>query len=94
MRSRRTLGSAFSLSALLLIGSAAFAATDDHLDCFKIKDTLAPSMRLPWVLMLAALTFYYFAVLIVRIRSELLAAKIRNARMSQIAVGGAPQMAE
>ena len=47
------------------------------------------SILLPLFLMLGAFTFYYFAVLVLRLRSELLAAKIRNARMSQVATHAA-----
>jgi hypothetical protein len=37
---------------------------------------------------------FYFALLVLRLRSELLAAKIRNARLSQIAGHAAAQPAE
>jgi len=45
MRSRRTLESAVTLLAFLLFASGALAATDDHLDCFKIKDTLSSEAK-------------------------------------------------
>jgi heme exporter protein C len=48
--------------------------------------TVDGSILLPLFLMLGAFTCYFFAVLVLRLRSELLAAKIRNARMSQVAV--------
>lgn len=51
--------------------------------------TVDKSILLPLFLMLGAFTTFYFAVLVLRLRSELLAAKIRNARMSQVAVGAA-----
>ncbi len=51
-------------------------------------------MLLPLFLMLGAFITFYIAVLILRLRSELLAAKIRNARLSQVAVNHAPQAAE
>ena len=57
--------------------------------------TVDGAILLPLFLMLGAFTTYYFAVLVLRLRSELLAAKIRNARMSQVAVGaGLGQAAE
>lgn len=52
--------------------------------------TVDGAMLTALFLMLGAFTTYYFAVLILRLRSEILAAKIRNARLSQVAVGGAP----
>ena len=51
--------------------------------------TVDGSILLPLFLMLGAFTFYYIAVLVLRLRSELLAAKIRNARMSQVALHAA-----
>jgi len=54
-----------------------------------VKSTVDGSILLPLFLMLGAFTFYYFAVLVLRLRSELLAAKIRNARMSQVATHAA-----
>ena len=62
-----------------------------------IKDgnmSVDPALRLPLFLMMGAFTMFYFAVLILRLRSELLAAKIRNARLSQVADASAPQPAE
>ena len=56
--------------------------------------TVDGSILLPLFLMLGAFTSYYVAVLVLRLRSELLAAKIRNARMSQVAVNQAAQPAE
>ena len=57
--------------------------------------TVDGAILLPLFLMLGAFTTYYFAVLVLRLRSELLAAKIRNARMCQVAVGaGLGQAAE
>lgn len=56
--------------------------------------TVDRSILLPLFLMVGAFTFYYLAVLILRLRSELLAAKIRNARLSQIAAQSAAQPAE
>jgi heme exporter protein C len=47
------------------------------------------SMLLPLFLMMGAFLTFYIAVLVLRLRSELLAAKIRNARMSQVAVNQA-----
>jgi heme exporter protein C len=46
---------------------------------------------LPLLLMLGAFTTYFFAVLILRLRSELLNAKIRNTRASLAAVGHATE---
>jgi len=40
MRSRRTLALAVAFLTLLLFRNAALAATDDHLDCVRIKDPL------------------------------------------------------
>lgn len=45
-------------------------------------------------LMLGAFTTFYLAILVLRLRSELLAAKIRNARLSQVAGVTSPQPAE
>ncbi|MSO72561.1 MAG: heme ABC transporter permease [Rhodospirillaceae bacterium] len=56
--------------------------------------TVDKSLLLPLFLMMGAFTSYYVAVLVLRLRSELLAAKIRNARMSQVAVNQAAQPAE
>ncbi len=56
------------------------------------KSNMSGDMMLPLFLMMAAFAAFYTAVLIIRVRSELLAAKIRNARMSQMAA--MPQMAE
>jgi heme exporter protein C len=50
-------------------------------------------MLLPLFLMMGAYASFYVTVLIIRLRGELLAAKIRNARMSQAAMAQ-PQMAE
>lgn len=49
--------------------------------------TVDPAILTPFFVMLAAFTFYFVAVLIIRIRSELLAIKLRNARMSEVAHG-------
>jgi heme exporter protein C len=54
-----------------------------------VKSSVDGSILLPLFVMLGAFTMYFFAVLILRLRSELLAAKIRNARLSQAAVGNA-----
>jgi heme exporter protein C len=62
-----------------------------------IKDgnmSVDPALRLPLFLMMGAFTMFYFAVLVLRLRSELLAAKIRNARLGQVADASAPQPAE
>jgi heme exporter protein C len=48
--------------------------------------TVDSTMLLPLFLMLGAFTFYYLAVLVLRIRSELLAIKLRNARMGEVAM--------
>lgn len=58
------------------------------------KSSMSGDMLVPLFLMLGAFTFFYIAVLVLRLRSELLAAKIRNARMSQIAVNEAAQPAQ
>ena len=42
------------------------------------------------IIMLGAFTFYFVAVLIIRIRSELLAIKLRNARMGEVAMRQVP----
>jgi len=51
--------------------------------------TVDKSILLPLFLMMGAFTTFYIAVLVLRLRSELLAAKIRNARLSQVAAGPA-----
>lgn len=56
--------------------------------------SVASGMRLPLFLMAGAFTAYYLTILVLRLRSELLAAKIRNARLSQVASAAAPQPAE
>lgn len=56
--------------------------------------TVDKGMLLPLFLMMGAFTTFYFAILVLRLRSELLAAKIRNARLSQVANASAPQLAE
>jgi len=48
--------------------------------------SVSAEIALPLFLMMGAFTSYYFAVLILRVRSELLNAKIRNARVSQAAL--------
>ena len=58
------------------------------------KSNMSGDMLLPLFLMMVAFGMFYVTVLIIRVRSELLAAKIRNARMSQIAVNEAAQPAE
>jgi len=52
------------------------------------------SMLTPLFLMMGAYTTFYISILVLRLRSELLAAKIRNARMSQVAISPAAQLAE
>lgn len=52
------------------------------------------ALLLPLFLTMGAFTCFYFALLVLRLRSELLAAKIRNARLSQIAGHAAAQLAE
>jgi heme exporter protein C len=47
--------------------------------------TVDRSILTPFFLMLGAFTCYFVAVLIIRIRAELLAIKLRNARMSEVA---------
>jgi heme exporter protein C len=54
-----------------------------------VESSVHGSMLTALFLMMGAFTTFYFAVLILRLRSELLAAKIRNARLSQAAVGEA-----
>jgi len=56
-----------------------------------VESSVDGSILLPLFLMMGAFTMYFFAVLILRLRSELLAAKIRNARLSQAAVGAAAE---
>ena len=56
--------------------------------------SIGAGMRLPLFLMAGAFTAYYLTILVLRLRSELLAAKIRNARLSQVAGASAPQPAE
>jgi heme exporter protein C len=56
--------------------------------------TVASGMLLPLFLMVGAFTTFYLSVLVLRLRSELLAAKIRNARLAQVARAAAPQPAE
>ncbi len=53
--------------------------------------SLSGEMLLPLFLMLGAFTSYYVAVLVLRVRSELLNAKIRNARVSHTALGQAAE---
>jgi heme exporter protein C len=48
--------------------------------------TVDKAILTPLFLMLGAFTFYFVAVLIIRIRSELLAIKLRNARMGEVAM--------
>jgi heme exporter protein C len=52
------------------------------------------SMLLPLGLMFGAFFTFYLSILVLRLRSELLAAKIRNARMSQIVAQQTAQPAE
>ena len=59
-----------------------------------IESSVHGSILLPLFLMMGAFTMFYVALLVVRLRSELLAAKIRNARLSQIAGQTAAQPAE
>lgn len=56
--------------------------------------TVNSAMLVPLFLMLGAFTTFYFTLLILRLRSELLAAKIRNARLSHVAGQSAAQPAE
>ncbi len=53
--------------------------------------SLSGEMLLPLFLMLGAFTSYYVAILVLRVRSELLNAKIRNARVSHTALGQAAE---
>ncbi len=53
--------------------------------------SVSGEILLPLFLMLGAFTAYYFAVLILRVRSELLNAKIRNARVSHAALSQAAE---
>lgn len=59
-----------------------------------VDSSVHGSILLPLFLMMGAFTMFYFALLVLRLRSELLAAKIRNARLSQIAGHSAAQPAE
>jgi heme exporter protein C len=52
--------------------------------------TVDKAILTPFFVMLAAFTFYFVAVLIIRIRSELIAIKLRNARMSEVAMRQVP----
>lgn len=52
--------------------------------------TVSGAILLPFFIMLTAFTLFTVAVWILRLRSELLAAKLRNARMSAVALAGAP----
>lgn len=56
--------------------------------------TVSSAMLVPLFLMMGAFTMFYFTLLVLRLRSELLAAKIRNARLSQVAGQSAVQPAE
>jgi heme exporter protein C len=56
--------------------------------------TVSTAMLIPLFLMMGAFTMFYLALLVLRLRSELLAAKIRNARLSQVAGQSAAQPAE
>ena len=49
--------------------------------------SVSGEIALPLFLMMGAFTTYYFAILILRVRGELLNAKIRNARVSHAALG-------
>ena len=49
--------------------------------------SISSEMVLPLLLMVGAFQFYYIAVLVIRLRAELLAAKIRTARFNLAAVG-------
>jgi heme exporter protein C len=53
--------------------------------------SVSGEILLPLFLMLGAFSAYYVAVLILRLRSELLNAKIRNARVSHVAVSQAAE---
>ncbi len=59
-----------------------------------VGSTVHGSILLPLFTMMGAFTMFYFSLVVVRLRSELLAAKIRNARLSQIAGHSAAQPAE
>jgi heme exporter protein C len=52
--------------------------------------TVDSSILLPLFLMLGAFTCYTIAVWVLRLRSELLAAKLRNARMSEVGLSRMP----
>ena len=52
--------------------------------------TVDKAILTPFFIMLGAFTFYFVAVLIIRIRSELLAIKLRNARMGEVAMRQVP----
>lgn len=52
--------------------------------------TVDGSILLPFFMMLAAFTLYTLAVWVLRLRSELLAVKLRNARMSEIGLARVP----
>lgn len=56
--------------------------------------TVDRSLLLPLFLMVGAFTAYYVSVLVLRLRAELLNAKIRNIRMSAVASQSAGQLAE
>ena len=53
--------------------------------------SVSGEIALPLFLMMSAFTAYYVAILILRLRSELLNAKIRNARVSHATVGQAAE---
>ena len=53
--------------------------------------SVSGEILLPLFLMLGAFTAYFFTVLILRVRGELLNAKIRNARVSHVAVSQAAE---
>ncbi len=55
--------------------------------------TVDGSILLPLFLMLGAFTCYAVAIWILRLRSELLAVKLRNARMSEVSLAGAAAQA-
>jgi heme exporter protein C len=59
-----------------------------------VESSVHSEILTPLFLMMGAFTMFYFALLVVRLRSELLAAKIRNARLSQVAGQSAAQPAE
>ena len=58
------------------------------------KSSMTGDMLLPLFLMMGAFGTFYIAVLVLRLRAELLSAKIRNARLSQVAVSEATAAAE